>query len=147
MLLKRIEELLFQNWPPTPGGKYGMTLEVSSLADLGKEGNDDDEVEVSMLAEAAWFAAEGAANDPDMLAKVQGGMGAFAGGDFDGDSPAARKSIKAISECTGVSEELAQYALRQAKVCCGRVALRKEGRERLLGFFFLLPANYFVPIA
>lgn len=131
MLLKRIEEALFQNWPPTPGGKYGVNIEVSSLADLGKEGNGEDEVEASMLAEAAWLAAEGAANDPDMLAKVQGGVGTFAGGDFDGDSPAARKSIKAISECTGVSEELAQYALRQAKVCCSRMALRNRGREML----------------
>ena len=117
MLRKRLEEALSQNWPPTT-----QSLDMSlKLDDNWDDPGEDSILDVTMRAEAAWLAALGAADaEENSAASRHSATSAFGTGlvasNFDAETPAARRSIETISECTGASKELAQYALRQAKV-------------------------------
>ncbi|CAN0470549.1 unnamed protein product, partial [Hapterophycus canaliculatus] len=93
MLRKRLEEELFKIWPLR-----------SRFTDGDDEAEDDEDDNK---------------NDEDKGGGGGGGGGgsasrggAAATGDGESESEAVRLAIESICECTGVSQELASYALR-----------------------------------
>ena len=89
MLRKRLEEELSQNWPPR--SRYAAAAAAAGEANGNSNGNGND-------------------ND-----NGNGAGGAVA--EDKHNSEVTRFAIEAICECTGVSTELAAYALEFSRVC------------------------------
>lgn len=100
MLRKRVEEHLSRNCPPVP----------FSVAERGKEGGCD--LDTGMAAAAAGGDGAPAGNGGSAASKHDGNVN-------------PKEAIDATIEVTGVSAELAAYALHVSKVC--RYANGKEG--------------------